>query len=57
MDYLPSFHNLQQRPVLLIGGGSVALRKARLLSRAGGVLHVIAPRIDPQLLQLLEQQG
>lgn len=57
MDYLPLFHNLQQRPVLLVGGGSVALRKARLLSRAGGVLHVIAPRIHPQLLQLLEQQG
>lgn len=57
MDYLPLFHCLQQRPVLLVGGGSVALRKARLLSRAGGILHVIAPKIHPQLLQLLEQHG
>ena len=57
MDYLPLFHCLQQRPVLLVGGGSVALRKARLLSRAGGILHVIAPKIHPQLLQLLEQHS
>ncbi|MBP8224156.1 MAG: hypothetical protein KAX61_10425, partial [Aeromonas sp.] len=29
MDYLPMFARLEGRPVLLVGGGEVALRKAR----------------------------
>ena len=31
MDYLPLFVELKQRPVLLVGGGHVAARKAVLL--------------------------
>lgn len=53
MDYLPLFHNLQGRDVLIIGGGSVALRKASLLVTAGAKLHVIADRIMPELIDLL----
>ena len=56
MDYLPLFHNLQGRQVLVVGGGDIALRKARLLSEAGAVLHVVAPEIDPLLAQLVEQK-
>ena len=57
MDYLPLFHRLQQQPVLLVGGGEVALRKARLLIQACGKLHVIALKLHPQLEHLLEQSG
>jgi len=57
MDYLPLFHNLQGRLVLVVGGGDIALRKARLLSEAGAVLRVVAPQLDPQLVALVEQQG
>ena len=37
MDYLPIFCRLDNKPVLLIGGGEVAERKARLLLDAGPV--------------------
>lgn len=57
MDFLPLFHNLRGRLVLLVGGGDVALRKARLLGEAGARLRVVAPVIEPELLSLLEQGG
>jgi uroporphyrin-III C-methyltransferase/precorrin-2 dehydrogenase/sirohydrochlorin ferrochelatase len=55
MDFLPLFHNLQGRTVLLAGGGEVALRKARLLADAGARLRVVAPEIEAQLRELVEQ--
>ncbi|MGY4003643.1 siroheme synthase CysG [Aeromonas sanarellii] len=47
MDYLPMFARLEGRPVLLVGGGEVALRKARLLLAAGARLTLVSPAIDP----------
>ncbi|MCY1345763.1 Siroheme synthase [compost metagenome] len=49
MDFLPLFHNLKSRPVLVVGGGEVALRKARLLAEAGASLRVVAPEILAEL--------
>ncbi|WP_027896119.1 siroheme synthase CysG [Zestomonas thermotolerans] len=49
MDFLPLFHNLKGRPVLLVGGGEVALRKARLLAGAGAALRVVAPEVHDEL--------
>jgi len=49
MDYLPIFLRLQQRPVALVGGGAVALRKASTLLAAGAHVTVIAPDLHPQL--------
>ena len=58
MDFLPLFHNLKGRKVLLVGGGEVALRKGRLLADAGAALQVVAPEVDPQLNELaLHSQG
>ncbi|MDE3738547.1 siroheme synthase CysG [Metapseudomonas resinovorans] len=57
MEFLPLFHNLQGRQVLVVGGGEVALRKARLLADAGARLRVVAPQIDAQLLEMVEQSG
>src|SRR5690606_21443558 len=55
MDFLPLFHNLRGRLVLVVGGGDIALRKARLLTDAGARLRVVAPDITPPLHELLEQ--
>jgi len=57
MDYLPLFHNLKGRSVLLVGGGEVALRKARLLADAGAVLRVVAPQIEAALAELVREKG
>ncbi|MCQ4314503.1 uroporphyrinogen-III C-methyltransferase [Stutzerimonas zhaodongensis] len=57
MDFLPLFHNLKGREVLVIGGGEIALRKARLLSEAGAVLRVVAPEVEPELSELVQKGG
>ncbi len=48
----PIFLNLTARRVVLIGAGSVALRKAQALLAAGARLVVIADRLDPSFIAL-----
>lgn len=57
MDYLPVFLRLAGRRAAVVGGGRIALRKARLLASAGAVLRVIAPSIDEELAQLARDGG
>ncbi|HVF33262.1 MAG TPA: bifunctional precorrin-2 dehydrogenase/sirohydrochlorin ferrochelatase [Acidimicrobiales bacterium] len=38
---------LEGRPVLLVGGGTVALRKAEGLAATGALVTVVAPAVDP----------
>lgn len=57
MDYLPLFFDLRQRWCVLAGGGQVALRKAKLLARAGAKLAVIAPEVLPELQELARSTG
>ncbi len=51
MDYLPIFADLKDRPCLVVGGGEIAARKVRLLSRAADKILVVAPEINDELRQ------
>lgn len=57
MEYLPLVFDIKKQPCLLVGGGAVAYRKASLLARAGAVLSVVAPSIEPRLQALVKGTG
>jgi precorrin-2 dehydrogenase / sirohydrochlorin ferrochelatase len=52
MIYYPVFFDLRGRPVLVVGAGKVALRKAMGLVEAGARVTVVAPRWEPAFEQL-----
>ena len=49
MVFYPVFFDLTGRPVVVIGGGKVALRKARALVEAGARVKLVAPRRESEL--------
>ncbi len=57
MDYFPAFLDLKERSCLIVGGGPVALRKARLLNSAGARLTVVAPDISRGLSEFVANSG
>ena len=57
MEYLPLFIDLKQKACLIVGGGPIALRKARLLNKANARIDVVAPTIVPELRQIVESSG
>lgn len=54
MQYLPLFFNLREKPCLIVGGGDIALRKARLLVKAQAHVCVVAPNICSELATLVK---
>ena len=56
MDYFPIFCQLKDKPCLLVGGGEIAERKARLLMEAGAIISVIAPSFTRQFMQWHTEQ-
>ena len=49
MNYFPVFFDLRDQPVLVVGGGEVALRKVSLLERTGARITLVAPWIVGEL--------
>ena len=57
MDFLPLGLKLAGHTVVVVGGGDTALRKARLLHRAGARLRLVAPQWRAELQALVEREG
>jgi precorrin-2 dehydrogenase/sirohydrochlorin ferrochelatase len=55
MGYYPIFLDIRTKPVVVAGGGEVALRKVEGLVEAGAEVTVISPVLHPELTALLEQ--
>jgi uroporphyrin-III C-methyltransferase/precorrin-2 dehydrogenase/sirohydrochlorin ferrochelatase len=53
-DIYPTALRLLGRPVLVVGGGPVAARRAKGLLDAGAVVTVVAPDASPALLELAD---
>jgi uroporphyrin-III C-methyltransferase/precorrin-2 dehydrogenase/sirohydrochlorin ferrochelatase len=53
MDYFPVFLKLSGQPCLVVGGGDVGLRKARLLQSAGAQVTVAAPELSPAMREFV----
>lgn len=49
MAYFPMFVDLAGQPCLIVGGGTVALRKVRKLAPYGPALTAVAPAFVPQM--------
>lgn len=57
MDFLPLYFQLQGKPCVIIGGGTIALRKAILLQKSGATINIVARKVLPELQQLAESTG
>jgi len=57
MDYLPAFIQLHDKKCVIVGGGDIAARKASLIVRAGGTIHVVAKEINSTLNELIENNN
>ena len=52
MAYFPMYVNIEKQPVLVVGGGIVALRKVEVLLDFGAAVLVVAPELVPEIKQL-----
>jgi precorrin-2 dehydrogenase/sirohydrochlorin ferrochelatase len=53
--YYPVFLDIAGKPVVIIGGGEVALRKVEGLLDAGAQVTVVSPELYPELRGLVEE--
>ncbi|NLI91606.1 MAG: bifunctional precorrin-2 dehydrogenase/sirohydrochlorin ferrochelatase [Peptococcaceae bacterium] len=53
-NYYPVYIDLNHKPVLVVGGGTVACRKVETLLRYGAMVRIISPEIIPALQPLID---
>jgi uroporphyrin-III C-methyltransferase/precorrin-2 dehydrogenase/sirohydrochlorin ferrochelatase len=56
VDYFPIFTKLENKPILIIGGGDVALRKCQAMLNANAQVTLVSPRFCQQLDKLEESK-
>ena len=57
MNLLPVFLRLEERPVLVVGAGTVALAKIESLRTSGARITVVAPKTIPRIRELAHQDA
>ncbi|WP_116872019.1 precorrin-2 dehydrogenase/sirohydrochlorin ferrochelatase family protein [Vibrio splendidus] len=55
MRYFPMFLDVENKPILVVGGGEVACRKVDSLLRAGANVTLVSPKVAPYLQQLVDE--
>jgi uroporphyrin-III C-methyltransferase/precorrin-2 dehydrogenase/sirohydrochlorin ferrochelatase len=55
MSYFPIFLKTAGKTALVVGAGEIALRKIRLMKKAGFMIKVVAPKEDPAITALLTE--
>lgn len=55
-QYYPIFVDLKNKPVLVVGGGSVAYRKVMTLLEHGAIVRIVSPRILPEVEELVDSE-
>ncbi|MCY9826221.1 precorrin-2 dehydrogenase/sirohydrochlorin ferrochelatase family protein [Vibrio chagasii] len=55
MRYFPMFLDVENKPILVVGGGEVACRKVDSLLRAGADVMLVSPKVAPYLQQLVDE--
>lgn len=55
-QYYPIFMNLKALPVLVVGGGGVALRKVQTLLHHGALVQIVSPQLIPELRELIDDK-
>ena len=56
-QYYPIFMDLEALPVLVVGGGRVALRKVQTLLQHGALVHIVSPCLIPELRELINEKA
>ncbi len=57
VEYLPINLNIKNKQCLVVGGGNIALRKAKQLFGAGGKLTIVAPKFHPDFVSLSSSES
>lgn len=55
MKTLPLFHRLQGELCLVVGGGEIAIHKARMLAKAGANIRMVAKQLSPEASEFVKQ--
>ncbi|WP_373947651.1 NAD(P)-dependent oxidoreductase [Vibrio pomeroyi] len=55
MRYFPMFLDVENKPILVVGGGEVACRKVDSLLRAGANVTLVSPKVAPYLKLLVDE--
>lgn len=52
MSFIPITLNLSHKPVIVIGGGSIALRRVKVLLHFGATVKLFAETVHPEIKEL-----